>query len=365
MSRALKLKAVASRWSPYWRIGEALAKLFPADSRPARLLEASSEIQRVATVIVDYFADREVRQWPRHASATLRNGIERYGELVALVHEPNYERVVYALGEHVVTWELGGMANWFSSTSTMSELAHELLARAAAELGNGPRLAMTPRGFEIDIEQAPSRPTAAVEEICRRLRVELGASHRTLLLHGPPGSGKTAASRQLAEALCGQTLIITTEMFASPEDQVYELAAALAPDCIIIDDVDHILRETSSAGLLAGVSKLRASVRLVIATANVVGSLPGALQRPGRFDRVERFERMDDAVARTILASTPTDVREKAVAEGLMGAYLTELDFRCATGDDPARSLDELLERQRQAGDGLESHSGVRRSPGR
>jgi len=52
------------------------------------------------------------------------------------------------------------------------------------------------------------------------------------------------------------------------------------------------------------------------------------------------------------MTHVPPETSERAVSEGLLAAYLHELNMRCKCGDDPLAALDEMLHRQKTAGDG-------------
>lgn len=131
---------------------------------------------------------------------------------------------------------------------------------------------------------------------------------RGILLHGPPGCGKTL----LANAIAGELGVaflrisapeIVSGMSGESEQKVRELfscAAAAAPSIIFIDEVDAITpkRETSSRGMEKRiVAQLLTSMDslclentggkpvIVIGATNRPNDLDSALRRAGRFDR--------------------------------------------------------------------------------
>ncbi|KAF9517268.1 hypothetical protein BS47DRAFT_1314561 [Hydnum rufescens UP504] len=137
---------------------------------------------------------------------------------------------------------------------------------------------------------------------------------RGILLHGPPGTGKTHLARVIADA-SGASLItvsgpeLSSALHGETESKlraVFEEARALSPSIVVLDEVDAICpkREDSGAGVEARVvttlltlmdgmdlareltgetsSLLRV---VVVATTNRPNAIDPALRRPGRFDR--------------------------------------------------------------------------------
>jgi len=135
---------------------------------------------------------------------------------------------------------------------------------------------------------------------------------RGILLHGPPGSGKTMLARAIAGEL-GVAFFgisapeVVSGMSGESEEKLrnlFEEAKAKAPAIIFIDEIDAITgkRESSSRGmerrivaqLLTCMDSLKDSEEgenaspetvLVIGATNRPDSLDAALRRAGRFDR--------------------------------------------------------------------------------
>ena len=138
-------------------------------------------------------------------------------------------------------------------------------------------------------------------ELFKRLGVE---APKGVLLHGPPGTGKT----MLAKAVAGETSSnfitiggpeIVSKFYGESEGKLREIfkdAEENAPSIIFIDEIDSIApkREDTQgeeerrivAQLLSLMDGLNARGRVVVIGAtNRPNSIDEALRRPGRFDR--------------------------------------------------------------------------------
>jgi len=120
---------------------------------------------------------------------------------------------------------------------------------------------------------------------------------RGILLHGPPGTGKTMIGRALAQQ-AGCTFIYVTASQVHESSYVrgiYALARRLSPTIVFFEDLDLYAASRHSSGntevlaeLLAGLDGLESSEGVItIATTNDIGVIEPALKdRPNRFDLV-------------------------------------------------------------------------------
>jgi hypothetical protein len=160
---------------------------------------------------------------------------------------------------------------------------------------------------------------------------------RAYLLAGPPGTGKSTMVRAAAARIGGRTLRIEAKSLESLEtEEVRFLLRALAPACLIIDDVDKIHFESCLPTLLTVLEWVRLDhpeVALMF-TANTV-ELPSALKRPGRIDEIVWFDMPNDADQRAILEGYLRQLEVSvdaatvdliiAKSRGLAAAWLKEL----------------------------------------
>lgn len=189
-------------------------------------------------------------------------------------------------------------------------------------------------------------------EIFERLGI---APPKGVLLHGPPGCGKTLIARAVAHEtsayfshINGPEII--DKFYGASEAQlrgVFDEARRRAPAIIFIDEIDAIAprREDLSgdrqverrvvAQLLALMDGLesRGDV-IVIAATNLPNSLDPALRRPGRFDREitisvpdkdARYEILEIHTRGMPLASDVDMMRLSAVTHGFVGADMEAL----------------------------------------
>lgn len=168
---------------------------------------------------------------------------------------------------------------------------------------------------------------------------------RGVLLHGPPGCGKTLISRAIAAELdipCIEILgpSIVSGMSGESEKQVRELFAEArrrAPCLIFIDEIDGIApkRDTSQSGMekrivaqfLVSMDSLAMEDNdgrpvIVLAATNRPDSLDPALRRAGRFDKEINMGVPNESMREQILQAL---TRESKLADDINFAELAKL----------------------------------------
>jgi hypothetical protein len=131
---------------------------------------------------------------------------------------------------------------------------------------------------------------------------KVGIKKRGVMLHGPPGTGKTTIGHIICNYSKGSTVIwITPELIAENNGNkvsiklLYMLTDFVAPSVIVLEDLDLFsedregvvdqLRLGALMNILDGVNSVTNAV--TVATTNRLGLVEKALaNRPGRFDRI-------------------------------------------------------------------------------
>jgi len=177
-------------------------------------------------------------------------------------------------------------------------------------------------GLQAEVEQI--RELVECPLLFPRIYEQLGIeAPRGILLHGPPGVGKTYLARAIANEVGAHFLYINgPEILSAVQGgteanlrSTFEEAMESAPSVVLIDEIDAIapMRKdspradarmgTQLLSLLDGLVSMEDVV--VIGTTNRIDAIDPALRRPGRFDREIRIG-PPDAVGRLAILDIHT-----------------------------------------------------------
>lgn len=172
-----------------------------------------------------------------------------------------------------------------------------------------------------------------------------------VILHGPPGCGKTFAVDRLVDFLGWPSFQIDASSVASPfihetskkVAQVFDKAMENAPSVLVIDEMEAFLadREMGSghhrveevAEFLRRIPEAAKNDVLIIAMTNRIEMIDPAIQRRGRFDHVIKVDFASEvevqALLDKLLSSLPkeSDVHSKPLAKELAGRPLSDVSF--------------------------------------
>ena len=192
-------------------------------------------------------------------------------------------------------------------------------------------------------------------ELFERLGVE---APKGVLLHGPPGTGKTMLAKALASETNANFLTLSgpeimSKFYGESEEKlrdIFQQAEENAPSIILIDEIDSIAPKREEvtgeverrvvAQLLAVMDGLKARGKVVVIGAtNRPNALDPALRRPGRFDREieigvpDRKARFEIMQIHTRGMPMADDVKLDRIADmshGFVGADLAALTREAA-----------------------------------
>lgn len=172
-----------------------------------------------------------------------------------------------------------------------------------------------------------------------------------VILHGPPGCGKTFAVDRLVDFLGWPSFQIDASSVASPYihetskkvAQVFDKAMENAPSVLVIDEMEAFLadREMGSghhrveevAEFLRRIPEAVKNDVLIIAMTNRIEMIDPAIQRRGRFDHVIKVDFASEvevlSLLEKLLSSLPkeSDVDAKPLAKELAGRPLSDVSF--------------------------------------
>lgn len=214
-----------------------------------------------------------------------------------------------------------------------------------------------------------------------------------VILHGPPGCGKTFAVEKLVEYLGWPSFEINASSVASPYihetsrkvAEVFDKAMENAPSVLIIDEMEAFLADRESGGggshhrveevaeFLRRIPEATQNEVFIVAMTNKIDMIDDAIKRRGRFDHVINVDYASEtevkALLDKLLSTLPKedDVDSTPLAKHLAGRPLSDVTFVIREGARLAAragqdklSQDFLLDAMEGAGARGEQESGRR-----
>lgn len=201
--------------------------------------------------------------------------------------------------------------------------------------------------FQTAVE-GPALGSQQGREITERIQAfQQNGVHRSILLVGLPGTGKSCMMRFIAQQVGGFTLRIpTSDMEELTLRQIQGAVRILRPNVVEIDDFDRFctrygrdMGEVSFA--LDAIEYIASIAEVLLVSANLSKDFPEALMRPGRLDEVEIVDEMDPEVVDALIGEVKPSLRKKL---GKMPvAFIVEFARRRETLG-PERAFGELAE---------------------
>lgn len=228
-----------------------------------------------------------------------------------------------------------------AASANRKESQEDRISEAKAfELAGRPELAAFFNEHIVDIVQNRDRYKA--------LGIDFPSA---IVLHGPPGCGKTFAVEQLIDFLGWPNFQIDASSVASPYihetskkvAEVFDTAMQNAPSVLVIDEMEAFLadREMGSghhrveevAEFLRRIPEAAKHQVLIIAMTNRVEMIDPAILRRGRFDHVVKVDYASEvevlSLLENLLSTLPKeeDVDSKPLARELAGRPLSDVTF--------------------------------------
>lgn len=184
---------------------------------------------------------------------------------------------------------------------------------------------------------------------------------RGILLHGPPGTGKSLTVQYLVGALGGRTTVVVRGRTFATLRASCEMARLLAPSTVVLEDVDLVAEERTSSSTRSDLFELLNEMEglegdldiLFVLTTNQVEVLePALLARPGRIDQAIEFPLPDADCRRRLIElygrgmTIPGAVVANAVerTDGTSPAFIKEMLRKAATYAVDREASDDGLE---------------------
>lgn len=211
---------------------------------------------------------------------------------------------------------------WLESDTYIPSFSDDLLTLTPHKLEDS-------RGFEGSLKGYDKRLQMFKDKKVRR----------TILFHGPPGTGKSTLVRNIAQELSKRTLIIPHDLLKELNSLRWLNFISIRPDLFIFEDIDRADEKDLTKMLSLLEDPNCKSVPLFLMTSNHLDRLPDAFKRPGRVDEILEVDKPSLEIRKEVLQKLACledveipDYRMELldqIYQQYTGAYLVEI-FRRA-----------------------------------
>lgn len=333
----------------------AMALKATRDVDPETPLQDALYIEKISRLLPVYSASSKIEDdvvlgyWLTGGASISAKSFRKLRQAMSWLDTAQLKDVVQAAGfevAEVIQTDIAKALPVQSGSISVERLEHatgstgQQLPATVFELAGRPELAAFFNEHIIDIVMNRERYKA--------LGIEFPSA---VILHGPPGTGKTFAVERLIDFLGWPSFHIDSSSVASPYihetskkvAEVFEKAMENAPSVLVIDEMEAFLadREMGSghhrveevAEFLRRIPEAAKSEVLIIAMTNRIDMIDSAIQRRGRFDHIIKVDFASEievlSLLDMLLSSLPTDqdVDSKPLARELAGRPLSDVAF--------------------------------------
>jgi hypothetical protein len=287
------------------------------------------------------------------------NSFRRLRTLTSWLGAAHLRDVLVKGGFQVNEKIIGPKPTTVSGTPDQSSVATGPVAPAAADVQQHP---LSAKGFSLagrpELEQFINEHIVDIIENEARYKA-LGIDFPSaVILHGPPGCGKTFAVERLVDYLGWPSFQIESSSVASPwiHDtskkiaEVFDKAIQNAPSVLVIDEMEAYLADRQSgagsshhrveevAEFLRRIPEAIKNHVLIVAMTNRIEMIDPAILRRGRFDHVIKVDMASELEVRSLLEKLVSelpceqDVDVLVLAKHLTGRPLSDVSFAMREG---------------------------------